>query len=139
MILTLLKKCTKEWMKSKRWESTSVEFISIVVLDNMVHQLSKELSLLPDNAFLLGDNMDMKWAFLTLEEVFHQENSLKRLLMPCESLKKILWVTKFLLNQEDTSVQTHFIYWPEFWVRDLRMERLVIIWINPFITASTVI
>jgi len=47
-------------MKSKKWELTSVEFISIAVLDNMAHQLSKELFLLPDNAFLLEDNMVMK-------------------------------------------------------------------------------
>ena len=87
-----------------------MEFISIAVLDNMAHQLSKELSLLPGNAFLLEDNMVIRWAFLTSEEDSHQGISLKRLLMPWKLLKQILWVTKFLLNQEDTSVLTHFIY-----------------------------
>jgi hypothetical protein len=47
-------------MKSKKWELTSVEFISIVDLGNMAHQPSKEQFLLPDNAWLLEDNTVIK-------------------------------------------------------------------------------
>lgn len=138
MILILQKKCMIECFKSKRWELTSVEFIFIVDLDNMGLLLSKELFLLPDNVLRLEGNMVMKWAFSTLEEDFHQGNSLKKLSMPWKSLRRILWDIKFSLNQEDTLAQTHFTYWLKFWVRDLRMVKLVIIWMNPFITASTV-
>lgn len=139
MIWTAQKKSLKEWKKSNSWESTCQVFTSTADLDIMDHPPLKELFWLHVNACKSEETLVMKWVFWTLEEVFLQENFRKKPSTLWRSLKKTQWATKLLLNLEDTSVDILFIFWPEFWEKELKTERTVTIWMSLFTTALTAI
>ena len=81
--------------------------------------------------------MVTRWALWTLAEVSLQAISPKRPSMLWRSLRRTLLDTRYLLSQEDTSVETPSTFWQEFWGRDWKMERLAITWMNPFTTVLT--